>query len=85
MAFPLRKAGWTLAGLLLLAPAVAMQFTSEVNWGREDFLAAALLIAAAGLGLELTARLPRWRLMAGCTVIGAVLLAWAELAVGIWH
>jgi hypothetical protein len=27
-------------GTLLLLPLVAMQFTREVNWGLEDFLAA---------------------------------------------
>lgn len=78
-----RRIGWGLAAALLLLPAIAMQFTSEVNWGPEDFLAAALLLGTAGLGLELTARLPRWRLVAGCCVVGAVLLMWLELAVGL--
>lgn len=80
----LRKAGWGLAAALLLAPALAMQVTEQVNWGAGDFLAAALLLGAAGLGLELAARLPRRaRLAAGAAVLVAMLLVWAELAVGL--
>ncbi|MCW1402263.1 hypothetical protein OKA06_07965 [Novosphingobium sp. MW5] len=83
----LRLALWGFAGLLLLIPAVAMQFTSEVNWGAEDFIAAAVLIGGAGLGIELAVRLVKSRtamfaLIAG--VIGLMLLVWAELAVGIF-
>lgn len=81
-----RVLGWSFAVLLLCIPGVAMQFTREVNWGPEDFLAAALLIGTAGLGCELAARLKRSRAMrlfvAGAVLLG-VLLVWAELAVGI--
>jgi len=42
--------------LLLLIPAVAMQFTSEVSWGPGDFLVAGTLLFGAGalivLGLK---------------------------------
>lgn len=82
-----RVLGWSFAVLLLCIPAVAMQFTREVNWGPEDFLAAALLIGLAGLGFELAARLSRGRavrwIVAGAVLLG-VLLVWAELAVGIF-
>lgn len=83
----LRLALWGFAGLLLLIPAIAMQFTPEVNWGAEDFIAAAVLIGGAGLGIELAARLVKSRaamfaLIAG--VIGLMLLVWAELAVGLF-
>ncbi|MFM5907300.1 MAG: hypothetical protein ACKOPO_06920 [Novosphingobium sp.] len=84
----LRLALWAFAGLLLLLPAVAMQFTREVNWGAEDFAAAALLIGGAGLGVELAVRFIRARRAMALT-IAAILLAlalvWAELAVGIFN
>jgi hypothetical protein len=79
-----RSLGWSLAALLLLAPAVAMHFTNEVNWGPGDFAAAALLLGGAGLGLEFAVRLPaRIRLLAVAAIVGASLLIWVELAVGI--
>ncbi|MEN9933134.1 MAG: hypothetical protein RIS17_1707 [Pseudomonadota bacterium] len=80
----IRKAGWSLAAALLLAPAIAMQLTSEMNWGPGDFVAAALIIGGIGLGLEGAARLQgRTRLIAGALAVMAGLAVWAELAVGI--
>jgi hypothetical protein len=83
----IRRAGWSLAAGLLALPAIAMQFSTEVNWGPEDFLAAALLLGLTGLGLEVTAALPRrrWRGRAAVITIAALFLVWAELAVGIFH
>ena len=84
---PLRRVLWLLAFAVLLVPAVAMQFTAEVNWGPEDFLVAALLIGLAGLGIELALRwwrAPRARLLAVAGVLFLFLLVWAELAVGIF-
>ena len=83
-----RVGAWGGAAALLLAPLVAMQFTDEVAWGREDFLAAALMIGAAGLALELTMRLtrnPTYRVVAAIGIGFAFMLTWAELAVGIFH
>lgn len=82
----LRLALWAFAAFLLLLPAVAMQITGEVNWGPEDFFAAAVLLGGAGVGIELAVRLlrsPRWRLLAIVGVVALALLVWAELAVGI--
>ena len=73
--------------LLLLVPALAMQFTGEVNWGPGDFAAAAALIFAAGMAGVLAFR--AWP-GAGQRVLAAVLIAlvtglvWAELAVGLF-
>lgn len=81
-----RAALWGLAGILLLLPAIAMQFTSEVAWGGEDFLAAALIIGGAGLAIELAVRLlctPAQRYLAGGAAVLLALAIWAELAVGI--
>lgn len=82
-----RTLGWSLAAAILLAPAIAMAFTREVNWGPGDFAVAALLLGLTGLGLEVAARLPRrrWRGRAALLVVVALLLIWAELAVGIFH
>ena len=51
-----RVIGWGTAATLLILPAVAMQFTSEVNWTLGDFLIAAMMFAVVGLGIELAVR-----------------------------
>ncbi|MGB9990443.1 hypothetical protein [Pseudoduganella rhizocola] len=74
--------------VLLMIPAIAMQFTREVNWGPGDFLVAAVLLIGSGLLFQaamskLSTR--RFRLAAGSAVVLGLLLVWAELAVGIFH
>ncbi len=83
----IRRTGWSLAAAILVLPAIAMQFTREVNWGPGDFLAAALLLGGTGLVLEVAAALPRarWRSRGAIIAVAALLLIWAELAVGIFH
>jgi len=84
---PIRAAAWGAVGLILLTPLAAMQFTSEVDWGAEDFLFAGVLLVGAGLLLELVlwkTRTPLVRLMLAAAVVLAVLLIWAEAAVGIF-
>ena len=84
---PIRTAGWSAVGLILLTPLAAMQFISEVAWDALDFLFAAVLLIGAGLLLELLlwkARTPLVRLMLAAAVILSVLLIWAEAAVGIF-
>jgi hypothetical protein len=77
-----RKTGWGLAAALLLAAGIGTA-TGQMNWGPGDFVVAALLFGLTGLGLEGAASLPqRLRPVA---VIAALLLIWAELAVGIFH
>ena len=81
-----RIAGWTLAGGLLLLPLVAMAFTDEVDWGPEDFLAAAILIGGTGLVFELAVRRtrdPAYRAGVGVCLAAGFLLIWINLAVGI--
>ena len=71
---------------LLLVPLLAMQFTREVNWDLADFLAAAVLLAGTGLAYVFLApmvRTPRRRTLLGAGLGLALLLVWAELAVGI--
>ena len=81
-----RVAGWGLAGAILLVPLVAMAFTAEMNWGAEDFLAAAVLLGGFGLAFELAVRVTRnpiVRVVTGLALGTLLLLVWAELAVGL--
>ena len=83
----IRRIGWSMAGGVLAVPAIAMLFTSQVNWGPGDFLAAALLLGSTGVFLEIVAALPRrrWRSIGTIGGLAALVLIWAELAVGIVH
>ncbi|MBP2284147.1 putative integral membrane protein [Flavobacterium sp. CG_23.5] len=72
---------------ILLVPLVAMQFTDEVKWTFFDFIAAAVLLFSSGLALELIlqkVKTTRSRFIAGAVVCIALMLVWAELAVGIF-
>lgn len=78
---------WGTLALLLLTPALAMQFTSEVDWSASDFVIMGLLLSALGLGIELAMRLLRnWpaRLIASGAALLVFLAIWAELAVGVF-
>jgi len=83
---PWRLLLWGGAASLLLIPAVAMQFTSEVNWTTFDFLFAGAVIGGTGLILELVFRMAgSWAYRAGAVLaLGAVvMLVWINGAVGI--
>ncbi|MCU0951620.1 MAG: hypothetical protein MUC68_11285 [Burkholderiaceae bacterium] len=73
---------------LLAVPATAMLFTREVDWGLGDFVVAAVLLFGAGMAIYAGARFTRTaaqRLAAVATVLIALALVWAELAVGLFH
>ena len=80
-----RVAGWGAALALLALPAIAMQFTPEVQWTPLDFIVAALLLLALGTGLELAVRFggrgPKGLGMAIASLTGFLTL-WANAAVG---
>jgi hypothetical protein len=81
-----RVAMWGGAALLLLAPWVAMRFTTEVAWDGADFVIFGLMLAAACIAGEVAARTMRTRtgrMLAGGGIVLAFVLVWAELAVGI--
>lgn len=85
LANPWRVARWSIAVALLALPAIAMQFTSEVNWDETDFIVMGAMLAVALLGYEfLASRKARGAYRAGAAIaIGAsFLLVWANLAVG---
>ena len=52
----LRITGWSFAAGLLALPAIAMQFTDEVNWSGSDFVFAAIMFGTVGGLLELAGR-----------------------------
>lgn len=83
---PWRLIGWGGIAALMLTPAVAMQFTDEVNWTAGDFVFAALMFGSVGLAVELTVRAnPAWTYRAGVGIALAAsfLTIWINLAVGI--
>ncbi len=59
-----------------------------MNWGIEDFIAAAILLGAAALGVWAVRRFAHdggVRLLGYGVVIATLVIIWAELAVGIFH
>ena len=73
-------------GAVLLIPLIAMQFTTEVNWDRSDFIVmGSLLFGTASLLVIVGRRVARkHRVLIGSLFIAAFLYIWAELAVGIF-
>ncbi|MGA8890944.1 MAG: hypothetical protein WB493_05200 [Anaeromyxobacteraceae bacterium] len=82
----LRAVSWGGAGLLLLAPLVAMQLTDEVRWTAFDFAVFGALLAVTLVAFELGLRGARdgvARLAVAVAVGATFLLVWAQLAVGV--
>lgn len=80
-----RIAMWGSAALLLLAPAAAMRFTTEVDWSISDFAVMGAMLASACGACELAARASgsgAYRLGAIVAVGAAFLTVWVNLAVG---
>lgn len=72
---------------ILAIPFVAMQFTQEVNWSLFDFIVAGTLLLSTGLSIELVMRKvakSEYRIAICVTLLIALFLIWAELAVGIF-
>jgi hypothetical protein len=73
--------------LLLLIPLIAMQFTNEVQWDSRDFIIMGVLLLGTGLMCELVMRMVKkiqHRVFLIATILVALFLIWAELAVGIF-
>ena len=74
-------------GILLLIPLIAMQFTNEVKWDSRDFIIMGVLLLGTGLMCELVMRKVKkiqHRVLLIATILVALFLIWAELAVGIF-
>ena len=81
-----RIAAWAAAGLILLIPLIAMQFTDEVRWNVADFVVAGALLLSVGVPLELTVGKTgnaAYRWAVGVALATAFLLIWVNVAVGI--
>ena len=77
---------WGGIATLLLIPAVAMQFTTEVNWDAADFIGMGIILISLGGAYEFLARkAPNWtyRAAAALALVTAFLLIWVNFAVGI--
>ena len=83
-----RLIGMMLAsGLILLIPFIGMQFTDEVNWTLSDFVTMAVLLTGTAFLCELAIRKVKQkdhRIVLIALILLALILIWAELAVGIF-
>ena len=73
--------------IILLIPLIAMQFSDEVNWTLSDFVVAGVLLLGTGLMCDLVIRKVQninYRIAICVALLMALLLIWAELAVGIF-
>lgn len=72
---------------LLSIPLVAMQFTTEVQWGLLDFIVAGTMLLSTGLIIAYISRKVRktnLKILITMAALLVVLLLWIELAVGIF-
>jgi hypothetical protein len=86
-----RRTGFVLlivvTAALLCIPLMAMQFTHEVNWTSGDFLVAGALLLGTGSLYLIAAgwmKTRKARVTLGTALLFALLLVWAQLAVGIF-
>jgi hypothetical protein len=81
----IRIALWSAAATVLALPAVAMRFTTEVNWTASDFVFAAVMIGTVGLLAEVAVRMSsNWSYRAGAAfaLAAGFTTVWANAAVG---
>lgn len=81
-----RTAAWASAGLVLLIPFVAMEFTTEVSWTIGDFVFAGVLLFGSLGAYEVAARTTGdtvYRAGVGLGIAATFLLIWGNAAVSI--
>lgn len=74
-------------GIILLIVLIAMQFTSLIDWNLGDFAMMGALLLGSGLLYDFLANKARdnkQRMIIGIIMAALVILAWVELAVGIF-
>ena len=75
----LRILGWLGVAAILVAPAIAMRFTTEVNWTQSDFVYAGILLIGGGAVIELFTlgvRNPMARIVFALAVVVIVAVIW---------
>lgn len=75
-----------ITGVILLIPAIAMQFTDEVKWTLFDFAAMGALLFGSGVAYKLIAARScesTYRIAVGIAVLASLLLLWMNAAVGL--
>lgn len=81
----LRPFIWGAAAVLLLLPAIAMRFTTEVDWTGSDFVVMGVMLATAcgiyELGVWLSGD-TAYRAAFGIAALAGFLTVWVNLAVG---
>lgn len=81
-----RIAVWSIGAFILLAPAVAMQLSDEVNWDVGDFVFAGVLVLGAAIAFEVVLRTREnaiYRAAAAVALAAAFMLGWVSAGVGI--
>lgn len=76
---------WGTAAFLMLLPAIAMQFTGEVDWTAGDFVFMGVMLLIACGSYELVARMTSntsYRAAVGIAIVTAFLTVWVNGAVG---
>ena len=77
----------SVAGMILLIPLIAMQFTNEVDWDIFDFVIMGVLLSGTGILCELVLRKVKGttkRLIICGAILFVLFIIWAELAVGLF-
>ena len=80
-----RILGWGTVVAFVLAPLVAMQFTSDVQWDKTDFIIATVIFGIIGALVELTVRLTASafaRAGGFLAILAGFMVLWANLSVG---
>lgn len=75
------------AASILLIPLIAMFFTEQVDWDLADFLIAWIMLFGTGLVYKLISikmtHSAQYKIATAISVVGLLLIAWVNLAVGI--
>ena len=76
-----------IVAVILLIPFISMHFSDNINWTRADFVVAFGLLFGTGLMIELVIQKVRnkdYRTIIILSILGLLILTWAELSVGIF-
>lgn len=76
-----------IVAVILSIPAIAMQFTNEVQWSLSDFVLMGVLLLGTGTLCELvlnTVKRTEYRIGLCLALLFLLLLVWIELAVGLF-